>query len=285
MSCHPLFTLNPANRRLIARLLVSHLLWCAFTLALWAISRKLAYASPGLSAALLALQLYGAAQLLLPLLRLQAEPRSRGFYLFWGLVLLLGMWLMHQLQPVAPLQPLAAIGQSALLLLSAGLTGAALARYIQRLWEILPIALVMTLADVTSWHSGPTALFSDQIAGYYRAPDGAPPLIDMVLIKWVFPGVESLLPVFGVSDWIMAVFFALVAHRHGLHDNLLGRPAAPAPHRRQRFGRYLPVSVVALGLALILAQTSGHFIPALPFMAVTMLLWYAGRSVLRQLWR
>jgi hypothetical protein len=203
------------------------------------------------------------------------------FYLFWGITLLLSIWLINQLTPVNHWLPLLNLIKSSLLLLVATLTGAALARYVQRLWEIIPVCIVMTLADVASWLCGPTAGFSKEIQQYYQAPEGPPPLIDMFLIKLVIPGSAGLMPVFGISDWIMVVFFAIVARRYAINDNLMGPPGETLA-RQGRIGRYLPVSVAALFIAIVLAQTTGLFIPALPLMALVMFLWYAMRYLLLQ---
>lgn len=166
-------------------------------------------------------------------------------------------------------------------MLVATFVGAALARYVNRLWEIVPICMVMTLADFASWFSGPTADFADQIQEYYLKPEGPAPLIDMVLVKLAFPGPIGLAPVFGISDWIMVAFFSIVAHRLGINDNLIGPPhEASAPNGR--IGRYLPISVVALFVAVMLAQITGQFVPALPVIAVLILIWHAARYFMYQ---
>jgi len=278
MPLHPLTSLSKTNRRLILILIASHLLWCCALLGLWALG-GLINATLWLSCGFIALQLFTAAQLLLPALLLEPEIRSRGFYLFWVVVLGLTIWLINQLSLAGNWQQLLVILKSSLLLLVGTLVGSALARYVQRLWEIIPICIMMTLADFSSWAIGPTAVFTAQIQQYYLVPGGPQPLIDMVLIKLVFPGSAVLLPVFGLSDWIMVVFFALIARRHGVNDNLLGLPGKTLA-RRGQLGRYLPVSVVALFGAIVLAQSSGLFIPALPLIALIMLLWYAARYLL-----
>ncbi|WP_020677518.1 hypothetical protein [Geopsychrobacter electrodiphilus] len=275
MNLHPFTRFSQTNRRLILLLIASHLLWSCALLSLWALG-GLIEGTPWLSAGAIALQLFGAAQLLLPALLLEAEVRSRGFYLFWGATLVLTIWLMNQVSLPAGWPPLLAVIRSGLLLLIATLIGAALARYIRRLWEIVPICIMMTLADFLSWAIGPTASFTQQIRHYYLVPEGPQPLIDMLLIKLAFPGSVALRPVFGISDWIMVVFFALVAHRHGINDNLLGA-SGETRARRGQLGRYLPVSVMALFSALVLAQVTGLFLPALPLIALIMLLWYAAR--------
>lgn len=273
MPLHPFTSFSRQNRKLIYILAGSHLLWCGALFILWLIGQSFESVHPLWSGLFLLLQLFAAAQLLLPILLLHPEERSRSFYLFWACILSASIWLLNQL----PSTPLHAVLQSALLLLIATLVGAALARYVKRLWELIPICLAMTLADFASWSQGPTALFSEQIKDYYLAPQGPPPLIDMVLIKLAFPGTARLTPAFGISDWIMVVFFAIVAHHHNINDNLLG-PAGESLAQRRQPGCYLPVSVVALMLAIILAQTSGLFLPALPLIALIMLFWYAGRS-------
>ncbi|MDT8441467.1 MAG: hypothetical protein RQ723_07385 [Desulfuromonadales bacterium] len=270
---------NRANRRLLWLLVVSHLLWCGALLGLWAVGQLVTAPSRWLSALFIALQLYAAAQLLLPALLFHPEQRSRTFYLVWGVLLAMAIWASSRLPVDSGWLPVLAIVRSGLLLLVALLVGAALARYVRRLWELLPVCLVMTLADFASWARGPTSSFARQIEDYYRAPVGPPPAVDMILVKLVLPGSAGLLPVFGLSDWIMVVFFAIVARHHGINDNLCG-PPGPVLARRGRIGGYLPVSVIALLAAVLLALATGRFIPVLPFMAVIMLGWYLLRSLL-----
>ncbi|MEA3363053.1 MAG: hypothetical protein U9Q61_07275 [Thermodesulfobacteriota bacterium] len=236
-------------------------------------------ALPWWSSGFLALQLYAAAQLLLPALLLHAEKRSRSFYFFWGISLLLSIWLINQFPSVNSWQPLLTAIKSGLLLLVATLIGTALARYVQRLWEIIPICIAMTLADLASWLVGPTASFTQQIKEYYLAPEEPQPLIDMVLIKLASPGSSGLAPVFGISDWIMVVFFAVVSSRFEVNDNLIGASGETLAQKR-KVGRYLPVSVLALFAATLLAQLTGLFLPALPLIALIVLLWYASRYLL-----
>jgi hypothetical protein len=76
----------------------------------------------------------------------------------------------------------------------------------------------------------------------------------------------------------MVVFFAIVARRHEINDNLVGS-AGETLARQGRIGGYLPVSVAALFVAIVLAQTTGLFIPALPVIALVMLFWYVLRYV------
>ena len=266
---------------MIFLLITSHLLWSCAVLGLWSTGRLIEPDLSWWSAVFIFLQLYAAAQLLMPALLLHPEERNRSFYLFWMITLMLSVWLINQLTPVGIWMTLLTVTKSSLLLLIATITGAAMARYVHRLWEIVPVCIVMTLADFASWLYGPTAGFTHQIQQYYLAPEGPPPLVDMILVKLAFPGSIGLAPVFGISDWIMVVFFAIVANRYEVNDNLVG-PSGETLARQGRIGRYLPVSVVALFIAIVLAQTTGLFIPALPLIALIMLLWYAGRYLLRK---
>jgi hypothetical protein len=265
---------NQHNRRQILILPGYHLLWGCVLMGFWAIGQPIGTAAPWWSVGFVALQLYAAAQLLLPALLMQPETRTRGFYLFWLSIMILFLWLINQIPAVGIWQlPLSGI-KSSLLLLIGTLIGTALARFVNRLWEVIPICFAMALADLFSWSMGPTANFAQEIEQYYLAPVGPPPLIDMVLVKLAFPGTANLIPVFGISDWIMVAFFVSVSRHYNINDNLAGLSGELSAEKKLR-ARYLPVPVVALFAAVLLAQTSGLFIPVLPLIAIIMLLWYA----------
>ena len=281
MSLASLISFNAHNRRQIFRLVALHLLWSLAVLASWAAGLTLSAANAWWAILFLVLQLFAAAQLLLPLVRMQPQERNRFFYLFWGGALIVLVWLVNRFAPGGPWQPATSAFASGLLLLAGALVGMSLARFVKRLWEILPLCLVMSLADFSSWLFGPTADFARQIENHYRAPVGPPPLVDMLLVKLATPGATSLMPVFGVADWIVAVFFVGVAQRHGFNDNLLGTPTFVLS-RQHRLGRYLPLSIVALFAAVMLAQNSGLFIPALPLIALVMLIWFGLASCIRK---
>ncbi len=278
MSLYHFTRFSKLNRRLIVLLIASHLLWSIAVFGLWSTGRLIEEPAPWWSGGFIAIQLYAAAQLLLPALLMHPEQRSRDFYFFWGATLALSVWLIKQPTAVVAWQPLLTVIKSGLLLSAATVIGAALARYVHRLWEIVPVCIVMTLADLVSWSYGPTAGFTQEIKQYYLAPEGPPPLIDMILIKLALPGPAGLAPIFGISDWIMVVFFAIVARRYEVNDNLLG-PSGEKLARQGSIGRYLPVSVAALFVAIVMAQTTGLFIPALPLIALIMLLWYTSRHL------
>jgi hypothetical protein len=271
MMARRFFSFSINNRRVLLLLIGGWLLWSAAVAGLWFFSRLLPSPSSWWSAAFIFLQLYIAVQMLLPALLLEPEQRTRGFYLFWLAGLTLLIWVAHQLPVGGSWAPLLSAFNTGLLLFSGTLVGIILARYVKRLWEVLPLALVMMLADFSSWAVGPTADFARQIEDYYRAPEGPRPLIDMVLVKLTYPGANGLVPVFGISDWIIVVFFAAVARRYRINDNLIGPGGGP---EKRCPGRYLPVSVVALFLAILLAHAGETFIPALPLIVLVVVLYY-----------
>lgn len=279
-----LISFSTNNRCLLLLLIGSWLLWSSAVAGLWLISRQLSSPSYWWSGVFILAQLYLAAQMLLPALLLEPEQRTRGFYLFWLTTLILLLWAVHQLPEVGSWSLLLSAFKSGLLLFTGTLVGIVLARYVKRLWEVMPLCLVMILADFSSWAVGPTADFARQIEDYYRAPEGPPPLIDMVLVKFTYPGAIGLVPVFGISDWIIVVFFAGVAWRYRINDNFIG-PGGGSPDQGWRRGRYLPVSVVALFLAIMLAHATGLFIPALPVIVLVVLLCYAAQLLWRQMIR
>ena len=84
---------------MILLLVASHLLWSCAVLGLWSTGSLIEPAHPWWSVCFIALQLYFAAQLLLPALLLHPEERSRGFYVFWAIILALSLWLLSQLTP------------------------------------------------------------------------------------------------------------------------------------------------------------------------------------------
>jgi len=276
-----LFSFSSTNRRLLLLLIGGWLLWSIAVAGLWLLGRQLSSPSYWWSAAFIFVQLYIAVQMLLPALLLEPEQRTRGFYLFWLAGLAVLIWAAHRLPVGGSWSPLLSALKTGLLLFSGTLVGIILARYVKRLWEVLPLALVMMLADFSSWAVGPTAEFARQIEDYYRAPEGPLPLIDMVLVKLTYPGASGLVPVFGLSDWIIVVFFAAVARRYRINDNLIGPGRDPA---QEGPGLYLPVSVVALFLAILLAHAGETFIPALPLIVLVVALYYVLWILGQRLW-
>ncbi len=268
------FAINRHNSKLLLVLGLASCCWSLLIVLFWYCGQFLE--EPGIwwAFAFISVQLLAAMQLLMPALVLIPQERRRGFYLFWGGVLGSACWLLSLTTGKGLWAVVIASFKSGLLLLTATLIGVVLARYVKSLWEVLPVCLVMSLADLLSWAAGPTAHFSAQIEAYYRAPEGAAPLIDMVLLKLAMPGNPQLLPVFGLSDWVMVSFFAMIARRFYLRDNLFPLMQQHRTVAAPLWRPYVPISGVALLAALALAYGSQAFVPVLPLLAFAVLGWY-----------
>lgn len=167
---------------------------------------------------------------------------------------------------------------SANLLILANLFGTWLVSALRRPAELVPVCAVMAAADLLSLWAGPTREVVRQLESYYRSGMKGPvPAGEFLLVQVAVPGLERLLPLFGVADWIMIVFLLAAMARFGLNDNLAG----PPPDRRSAPTRwlvpYLPVSAVALALAVLLAQGLGIFLPALPVVGLFFIVYLLGR--------
>lgn len=139
--------------------------------------------------------------------------------------------------------------------------------------ELVPVCFVVALADLFSVFAGPTRHLVEGLTLYYeKGMQGPPPLADYILVKIGVPGYTVPVPLFGVSDWIILVFLCSAMTRFGLSDSLTGSGIVSMKKNR-RLSFYLPVTVLGLILALIVAQISARFLPALPFMVAVFLVY------------
>ncbi len=148
------------------------------------------------------------------------------------------------------------------LLFFACVVGHWLTEPLKRPAELIPLCLVMSLIDVFSVFQGPSRQLTSNLVGYYGSGQpGPPPLVDYILIKLPLAGQPLLLPVFGVSDWIMIVMLSAAAAKFGMNDNIL-----------HRFGKvYFPVAGVGLIATILAAREFNMYLPALPMIAVCFL--------------
>lgn len=128
--------------------------------------------------------------------------------------------------------------------------------------ELIPLCLVMSVIDVFSVFKGPTRQLTSKLVDYYSSDQpGSPPLVDYILIKLPLPEQSSLLPVFGVSDWIMIVMLSAAAAKFRLNDNIL-----------RRMGEvYFPLAGMGLIATIVSARELDMYLPALPMIAVCFL--------------
>ncbi|PIE58191.1 MAG: hypothetical protein CSA33_04590 [Desulfobulbus propionicus] len=157
--------------------------------------------------------------------------------------------------------PLTAL-HTANLLFFACVLGHWLTTPLKRPAELVPLCLIMTLVDAYSVFQGPTRQLTSTLTAHYTSGQpGPPPLVDFILVKLPFPAQISLMPAFGISDWIVIAMFSGAAAKFGLHDNLLHRYG----------GLYFPVSAVGLVAAIIAAREFNLYLPALPLIAACFL--------------
>jgi hypothetical protein len=190
-------------------------------------------------------------------------------------LLLTGIIIFVTRQPIpdaALLSQFLQILNTANLLVFAGLIGTWMAVYVQRPSELVPLGVVVMLADGFSVQKGPSQGIITTLSAYYEAGmPGPPPAVDFLLMKIVIPGVGHTVPIFGVSDWIIIVFFSAAAAKFGLNDNLVGKGLSEMIVER-RPALYLPISAMGLYVAVLAAGLLNVFLPALPFVVLFFLL-------------
>ncbi|MGD8541059.1 MAG: hypothetical protein PVI39_02120 [Desulfobacteraceae bacterium] len=202
---------------------------------------------------------------------LHRRPRRRVALIVGSIGLGLIFWLAERLG--GGIHPLLAPLGSANLVVFACLVGTWLPAGLQRPAELVPVGVLMALVDGASVLAGPTRRIAESIETYYKGGMTGPlPAGDALLVKSAFWGSENLLPVFGVSDWIMVVFLTGAALKFDLTDNLAPTPLG-AMVRRGRTALFFPVAAAGLTLAVWGAQFSGRPLPALPLVALAHLGW------------
>jgi hypothetical protein len=154
------------------------------------------------------------------------------------------------------------------LLFMACLLGHWLVIPLKRPAELIPLCLVMSLVDIYSVFKGPTKSLTGSLSNYYSSGQaGSPPFIDFILVKFPMPGQTEILPIFGISDWIIIAMLSAAAAKFDMRDNLLG----------YRSLQFLSVAVIGLLMSIVLAREAGLFLPALPLIALTFLTMMAFR--------
>lgn len=201
---------------------------------------------------------------------LTGRPRLRGFVMAVCVLLVAGIHaaIRHAVFPWDALRWSAGLLGTAALLTFAMALGGAMSHVLKRPSELVPLGVVMGLTDVASLSSGPTRSVSTEVAAYYGGGmSGPPPWVDALLVKTAIPGRAILMPLFGVSDWIIVAFLTAVSVRFGLDDGV------PSPGRSAFFRKIPPIPAAAAGLlaALVLARNLGWFLPALPVVALVYL--------------
>ncbi len=196
---------------------------------------------------------------------LQTQPKLR--ILLMLLFACIEMVLIISIRFSGRLTLIPAIMVSANLIVFALLIGSWLTHPLKRVVDLILLCYVMSLADVYSVFIGPSKTFTHRISDFYKGGmQGTPPASDFLLIKFPVAGSSLPYPLFGVSDWLIIVFFSAAVLKFKLHDNLIGKSVASI-HQAKRFSPYLPISVVGLVFAILLSSLTHIFLPALPLIA------------------
>ncbi len=142
-------------------------------------------------------------------------------------------------------------------LLIAGLwTARWMTRILEHPRDLIPLGTVMAAADLFSVFAGPGKDLAGTISRWYAGGKQGPvPAVEILLVKMPVPGAWDLMPVFGVSDWIIMVFLTAAARRFHLNDRIR------LPVRRTAG---VPAAVAGCLLAVTAAWVRNIVLPALP---------------------
>jgi len=152
---------------------------------------------------------------------------------------------------------------------------------LEKITNLIPVAVAFTFADIFSVYQGPSKRVVEQLEGYEQdvaekvaeAISAAPPeqaaeaaaqaaamvrapLADFVIVHFPVPGTGGSVPVLGIGDFIIIALLFRVAWVHGL---------SPLP--------VLGACLTSIAAALAISQVIGQAIPALPFIAVGVIGW------------
>ncbi|MCP4113022.1 MAG: hypothetical protein GY749_47090 [Desulfobacteraceae bacterium] len=157
---------------------------------------------------------------------------------------------------------------SANLMVFANLIGAWIITPLEQPSELVLLCAVMSLSDIFSVFSGPTRFIAQSVDQYYKGGmKGDVPIGDFLLIKIAVPGLDELMPVFGIADWIIIAFLASAVVKFEMNDNLVGR-SLDTMVKEKRLSVYLPAASAGLFAAVFSAQYFNIFLPALPVVSL-----------------
>lgn len=245
-------------------------IWTALSALGWLLWFALALAIPRMDDPPLALQVAGIATgtILLGLLTYCATrpdwPRwTRLGLLVGGLAALGTAWALNLTQPW-----MYAFWTLAIVATALGV-GQWLGNHLERPAHLLPLCVALSLADIYSVWNGPTRHIAKEIMSYQSEAAGAlasggvaamekvrAPLVSFFVAHLPAPGQGLAVPVLGIGDFVALAFLLRSAWRFGLGPlGLLGSALA------------------GTGCALVLSQSLGLPLPALPFISAICLGW------------
>lgn len=259
-------SLVPANYLSMSTVITFYTAWIAASLLMLAVGR---WVPPAAVGAFSSLFIVGSLLIMTALshrYQLYLEPSLR-YHLAHRLCLLAAAGMIFAVSYIAVRHlGVRSIALDALhtanLLFFACLLGHWLVMPLKRAAELVPLCFVMSLVDIYSVFRGPSKELTETLAMHYTSPEPTlTPTVDFLLIKLPLPYHSSLMPVFGVADWIIIVMLSAAAAKFSLDDNLIRRLGAG----------YVPVAIVGLLVTIFAARELGIYLPALPMIALCFL--------------
>jgi len=254
-------------------------IWLAACVAGWFLFFALAYAFPsselGSSYVVQAGSLLAGLVILMSIMLAGERPRFsttvRMLMFFGGAAAMLVPYMMNLQSP--PLRALATLG-----LLAAALpVGYWIGDRIEKVTNLVPLAVAMSVADIYSVMHGPSRQVGEQLLAHYHevgtkiaelgsnpsVQDVAhttasvrAPLADFIVVHIPLAGLHTTVPVLGIGDFIALAFLFRVVWLHRLSA-------------RGVFAAALLAIIAALSVSLF----SSRVIPALPFIALGVVGW------------
>ncbi|MGL1933144.1 MAG: hypothetical protein OCC45_15525 [Desulfotalea sp.] len=195
------------------------------------------------------------------------------------IILIIARLLLFQVEGIDSfIGILAGIAGSTTLVIFSCLLGSYLSQAINRLPEIIPVCSVAFTVDLYSVFKGPSKKIALQIGDFYsNGAIGPVPFIDIILLKIPNPPALYLIPMFGVSDLIFAVFLSSVLLKFQISDSIIGKDLKDIVHS-QKMHFYFPLVSCALLISIVFASIFEMFIPALPVIIMIVLPWVIVRN-------
>lgn len=212
------------------------------------------------------------ASLLIAVFMIHAEPELKGRHGFRKVLLIftacLNIALFLFVRDTGHTYSIVYILSTANLLVFGTLLGTWIVTPLKRPAELIPLCVIMSIADLFSVVSGPSREIAEAIEEYYESGmQGPAPFSDFILIKFVVPGLEKPMPIFGLSDWVIISFLAAFSCKFAINDNITGKSLENMVNQEKIY-YYMPVTVMGLIASVFLAHYLGIFLPALPVIAL-----------------
>ncbi|MDQ3023190.1 MAG: hypothetical protein M3R04_02210 [bacterium] len=137
----------------------------------------------------------------------------------------------------------------------------------EKITNLIPLAIAMSLADIFSVFQGPTKVIADNLTTHYKkvatlTNQGTPaamqeldtmraPLADYIIVHFPIAGMQTSLPILGIGDFVVLAFLFRAAWVHHVSPRLM-----------------LCAAAGSIFAALLVSNALSMPLPALPFIAI-----------------